>query len=106
MTKQGNFRIGAADAAQPGYFGTAPLSGVSAIATLLEPVAEIAGGQRGQSLHQRRTCAVGQNETLVLQYVGGFPSRDIVNERSNEKQAGVMARIFGAQDAGRWEPLR
>ena len=106
MTKQENFRIGAADAAQHGYPGTAPLSAVSAIATLLESVAEPTGGQRGRSLHHRRTCAAGQNETLVSQCVGGFPPRDIVNELSNEGQAGVMIRIFKPQDARRWEPLR
>ena len=105
MTQQRNFPIGAADAAQPGYPGTAPLSGVSVIATRLQSVAEATGGQRERLLRHRRTWAAGQNETLVSQYLHGFPSRDMVNGRSSETQAGAMVRIFG-QDAGRSEPPR
>jgi hypothetical protein len=101
MTKQRNFAIGAAEAARLGYPGTAPLSGVSAIATPLQPVAETTCGRRGQLLHHRRTCAADQNGTLVSQYFRGFPSRDIVNELSNRRQAGVMTLIFRPQDAGR-----
>ena len=106
MTRQINFSVAAADAAGPGYLGTIRLSGVSAIATRLESAAEATRGRRGRLLRHRGTCAADQNETLVSQYFGGFPSRDIVNEPSNERQTGVMTRIFGLRDAGRWESLR
>jgi hypothetical protein len=82
MTKQRNLPIGAADAAQPGYPGTAPLSGVSVIATTPELLAEATGWQRGGALHHRRTSTAVQNGTLVSQYVGSFPARDMVNDGS------------------------
>jgi hypothetical protein len=82
MTKQRNFPIGAADAAQPGYPGAAPLSGASVIATLPESLARATGRQRGGALHHRRTCTAVQNGTLVSQYVGSFPARDMVNDGS------------------------
>ena len=94
MTKQTKYLVAAADAAKPGYLGTIRLSGASAIATRLESVTEVTRGQRGRLLHRRRTCAAVQNGTLVSQYLIGFPSRDIVNEPSNQRQAGVMTRIF------------
>lgn len=106
MTEQRNLPIGAAYAAQPGCLSAAPLSGVSGIATRLVPFAKTTGGRRGGSLPHPRTGAAGQNETLVSQYPGGFPSRDIGNVPSNERQAGVMTGMFGSGDAGRWEPLR
>ena len=93
MTKQINFPVAAADAVKPGYLGTIRLSGVSVIATRLELAAEATRGQRARLLHHRGTCAADQNETLVSQYFGGFPSRDIVNEPSNERQVRVMTRI-------------
>jgi hypothetical protein len=110
MTKQINLPAAAADAAKPGYLGTIRLSGVSAIATSLELAARATAGRRGRLLHHLWTFAADQNETLVSQYFGGFPSRDIVNEPSNAisnaRQAGVMTGIFGLRDAGRWESLK
>jgi hypothetical protein len=81
MTKQGNFPIGAADAAQPGYLGAVALSAVFAMATLPGSVTKVTGGRWAPPLHHRRTSASGQNGTLVSQYVVGLPSRDIVNAR-------------------------
>jgi len=77
MTKQTNFPVTAADAAKPGHRGTTRLSGVSAFATRPELAAEAIRGQRERLLRHRRTCTVVQNETLVSQYFGGFPSRDM-----------------------------
>jgi len=88
MTKQINLPAAAADAAKPGHLGTIRLSGVSVIATPLELAAWATPWRRGRLLHHLRTFATDQNETLVSQYFGGLPSRDIVNEPSTQdKQA-------------------
>lgn len=107
MTKQTHFPVAAAEAAMPDYPGTVRLSGVSAIATRLKSVTDAACEPRGWLLHHRRTCAAVQNETLVSQYFGGFPSRDMVRDMVNRPTGKRgMTRIFRWQEAGGWEPLR
>ena len=77
MINQIDFSVATADAAKPVHLGTIRLFGVSAFATRPELAVQAIGGQRGPLLQHGGTCAAAQNETLVSQYVGGFPSRDM-----------------------------